>query len=240
MSGKRGLILIVEDHAESARLMADLVAAEGFRAVVCPDAESARSAFAAERPVAVLVDWVLPDAPGSEVCRELRAADRSLTIMFVSGRGDEASVARGLDAGADDYVTKPIRGRELIARLESHLRRVAALAGPANSAGKSKAALRFGAVELDATARRVSVNGKPVVLGPLEFKLLEYLASNAGVAVSREQILNAVYGIDADIETDRVDLLVRRLRLKLGNQPGAGGQIVAHAGYGYMLEKAAR
>jgi len=237
MPGDRGSVLVVEDTPHSAELMAALVESEGFNSVICANAKAARAAYIAEKPVAILLDWVLPDAPGTELCREMRAQDATVTIIFVSGRGDETSVSRGLDAGADDFVTKLVRGGELIARLEAHLRRVAALRGATSSGGQEgtpPGRYRYGPMEVDLVARRVSVNGRQVKLGPLEFKLVEYFARNAGVAVSREQILTEVYGIDADIDTGRVDLLVRRLRLKLG----AGGTlIVAHAGYGYMLEK---
>lgn len=237
MPGDRGSVLIVEDTQHSAELVAALVGTEGFNPVVCASAKAARAAYEALKPVAILLDWVLPDAPGTELCREMRAKDPIVTIIFVSGRGDETSVSRALDAGADDYVTKPVRGGELIARLEAHLRRVAAMRGAFSLAGSAAAPerrYRFGPMEVDLVARRVSVSGRPVKLGPLEFKLVEYFARNAGVAISREQILAEVYGIDAEIDTGRVDLLVRRLRLKLG----AGGRlVVAHAGYGYMLEK---
>jgi len=231
--------MVVEDAAESAELLASLVELEGFTAVVCADARQARERFAAERPVAVLLDWVLPDAPGTEVCRQIRALDEVVPIIFVSGRNDETSVARGLDAGADDYVAKPLRGGELIARLEAHLRRVAAVRAAADPSRKASASprLRFGEVELYPDARRVEVGGRPVKLGPLEYKLLEHLARHAGVALSRDQIMNEVYGIDADIGTDRVDLLVRRIRRKLGQTPTSGGQIVSHPGFGYQLER---
>ena len=238
MPGERGLILVVEDGREAAEFMATLLEMEGFSVVSCPDAKSARLAFSTRKPVAALLDWVLPDAPGSELCRELRMQDDALTIIFVSARADETSVARALDAGADDYVTKPVRGGELVARLEAHLRRVAALRREqAPEARPTPRKFSFGAVEVDLGARKVLSGGKPVKLSPLEFRLLEYLVRNAGLALSRDQILSAVYGIDAEIGTDRVDLLVRRLRTKLGDQPGAGERIVAQAGYGYLLEK---
>ena len=96
---------------------------------------------------------------------------------------------------------------------------------------------RFGQVEIDSAARIVRVEGQEVALGPLEFKLLEYFGRNAGIAISREQVLNEVYGYDADISTERVDLLVRRLRTKLGEGPERGGQLVAVPGYGYRLER---
>jgi len=236
--GERGSVMVVEDAADSAELMATLVELEGFTAVICSSARDARERFQAERPVAVLLDWVLPDAPGTEVCREMRALDPVVPIIFVSGRNDETSVARGLDAGADDYVAKPVRNGELIARLEAHLRRVAAVRTASETAGGAPTpALRFGDVNLDLESRQVHVGDRPVRLGPLEYKLLEYLARHAGVAMSREQIMSEVYGIDADIGTDRVDLLVRRIRQKLGHDPASGGLIVSHPGFGYQLER---
>jgi DNA-binding response OmpR family regulator len=236
---ERGVVLIVEDSPELAELMAAIVEREGFTGVAAGSAAEARTAFQRHRPVAVLLDWVLPDAPGTELCRELRAQDPELTVIFVSGRNDETSMARGLDAGADDYVAKPVREGELVARLEAQLRKTNRLrrvfGEPGGEAPERR--MRFGEVEVDTLARRVSVSGRPVKLGPLEYRLFEYLARNAGVAVSRDQILSEVYGIDADIATDRVDLLVRRLRQKLGDYPDTGGHITAHPGYGYLLER---
>src|SRR5579872_282178 len=214
MSGMRGAVLIVEDQAQQRELLGALVQSEGFTAVVCGDAVSARASYALHQPIAVLLDWVLPDAPGTQICREIRVNDASVTIIFISGRNDETSITRAFDAGADDYIAKPVRAGELVARLESHLQRSAALRGltQAGSAQQPQRRFRFGSVEIDLDARQVSAGGTLVRLGRLEFKLLEYLVRNAGVAVSRDQILSWVYGIEADIGTDRVDLLVRRLR----------------------------
>ncbi len=236
MTGERGRVLVVEDSATSAELLAAIVEREGFTPVVCHSAAQARKAVKRERPMAVLLDWVLPDSPGTEVCRELRAADPIVTIIFVSGRNDETSIARGLDAGADDFIPKPVRQGELVARLEAQLRKVHRLQAETVKPSPGKGRLKFGAVEIDVMARKVRVSGKPVVLGPLQYKLFEYLARNAGVAVSRDQILNEVYGIAADIRTERVDVLVQRLRRKLGDYAGTGGHIIAQPGYGYLLE----
>lgn len=242
MIGERGSILIVEDAAASAELLAAVVEREGFTPVLCGGAAEAREAFQRARPVAVLLDWVLPDSPGSELCREFRAADPVVTILFVSGRNDETSMARGLDAGADDFIAKPVREGELVARLEAQLRKVARLrsAFGVHAPPARAEPLQFGEIEIDTTARTVHVGDKAVQLGPLQYRLLEYLARNAGIAVSRDQILNEVYGIGADIDTERVDLLVQRLRRKLGDYPGKAGHIVAHPGYGYLLEKGSR
>lgn len=247
MPGTRGRLLIVEDSPETAELLATIVEEEGFDPIVTGNGDDGLRAFEEERPVAVLVDWVMPDRPGIDVCRQIREADPLVPILFVSGRDDEASVARGLDAGADDFIVKPVRRTELVARLEAHLRKVEATGAgrpvPAPSAsgpaagGEPEASIRFGAVEVNSRARVVLVDGVEVGLGPLEFKLLEYFGRNAGIAISREQILNEVYGYDADISTERVDLLVRRLRAKLGDGPDHGGQLVAVPGYGYRLER---
>lgn len=244
MSRVRGRIVIIEDSPETAELLATVVEEEGYSAVTCDSAGAGVEAFHAERTAAVFTDWVLPDRPGIDLCRELRAEDPLVPIIFISGRDDEASISRGLDAGADDFMVKPVRRTELVARLEAHIRKVAAMTGlgaPAASLSDGEEAAHdvyeFGEVTLDSSARVVRTSGEEVALGPLEFKLLEYFARNVGIAVSREQILNEVYGYDADISTERVDLLVRRLRSKLGEGTGRGAQLVAVPGYGYRLER---
>ena len=123
MSGSRGLVLIGEDDPVTGELLTDVISQEGFQVVRAGGGEEAVETFAKLHPAAVLLDWVLPDIPGIEACRRLRALDRLVPIIFLSGRDDEASVIRGLDAGADDYVVKPARIRELASRLEAHLRK---------------------------------------------------------------------------------------------------------------------
>lgn len=233
-SGGRGSVLIVEDDPTSAELLSAVLEDEGFQPVVCASAFDAIGPFRHLRPVAVLVDWVIPGGSGIELCRQLRGLDPAVPILFVSGRSDEASVSRGLDAGADDFVSKPFRPQELVARLDAHLRRLGTLTpAPGGEPPIEPEGTRtVGEVEIDLAARTARVRGRPVPLGLLEFRLLEYLVVNAGVALSREQILHEVHGYE-DIQTDRVDLLVRRLRSKLG----LGQWIVAVPGYGYRLER---
>jgi DNA-binding response OmpR family regulator len=238
MNGARGAVLIVEDDPASADLLAALLEEEGFHPVVCTDAREAMEPFEDRRPVAVLIDWVIPGGSGIELCRRMRGLDPAIPIFFVSGRTDEASVSRGLDAGADDFLCKPFRPQELAARLDAHLRKLAALpvvhgaAAALEEPAPRSAARTVGDVEIDLEARTALVGGRPVALGSLEFRLLEYLVRNAGVALSREQILREVHGYE-DIPTERVDLLVRRLRAKLG----LGDWITAVPGYGYRLER---
>lgn len=127
MGGRRGTVLVVDDDPAAAEAMTRLVEREGFNAEQAATAAAALDAHQRLRPVAMLLDWDLPDRPGSEVCRQVRENDAAITIIFITGRTDETSIARALDAGADDYVVKPVRGGELIARLEANLRKVTAL-----------------------------------------------------------------------------------------------------------------
>jgi DNA-binding response OmpR family regulator len=241
MTGERGEVLIIEDSVEVSKLLVRVLEDEAFEAITCFSAAEGLAAFAASAPAAVILDWVLPDSSGVEVCRELRRRDELVTILFLSGRQDEVSIVRALDAGADDYLSKPFRARELIARLEAGLRKTAAARRSSGEAPAGvpppSATLRQGEVEIDPAARQVRVAGETVILGPLEFQLLDYLFRNPGVAISRDQVLSTVYGYTADITTERVDVLFRRLRSKLGEGPGRGAMLVAVPGYGYRLDR---
>ena len=240
----RGKVVIIEGSPDEGRLLATVLTEESFSPILCGTAAEGLAVAADGRPVGVIIDWGLRDRPGVEVCRELRSKDPLLAIMFVSARTEEAIVARGLDAGADDFLGKPFRRTELIARFEAHVRKAAAAIPLVRAAAQSAPAaggnLRFGDVEVDIMAREVRVAGEAVGLGPLEFKLVEYLCQNAGVAISRDQIMSQVYGYEADISTERVDLLARRVRAKLGEGPSRGGHLVAVPGYGYRWERRRR
>jgi two-component system response regulator MtrA len=245
MTGTRGKVLVIDDSADMGALLAQLLGDEGFEPVLCETAAAGVEAFKTGNPVAVCLDWVLPDRAGVDVCRELRQQNDVTPIIFISARDDEVSAVRGLDAGADDYVIKPFRHRELIARLEANIRKAELARRQKQEAAVSEPAAggqtyRVGQVEVDGTARQVRVAGRPIKLGPLEFQLLEYMVRNAGVALSRDQILTAVYGYTADISTERVDVLFRRLRSKLGEGPEQGDQLVAVPGYGYRLDRRSR
>lgn len=230
----RGTILVIED-GETAELMVDLLLAESYQPILCRTASEGLNELS-RQPAAILLDWGLPDRPGIEVCREIRATDQRVPILFVSGRDDEASVARALDAGANDFIIKPFRAVELIARIEAQIRRAAPFAAP-EPAGSAPDAipevLTFGPITVDLRARQVTIGGVPAQLGALEFKLIEYLARNAGVAVSRDQILEHVYGSGSGDSTERIDMLVRRVRAKLG----AEDRLASVPGYGFRWER---
>jgi two-component system phosphate regulon response regulator PhoB len=231
IAGEKKRVLVIEDDTTSAELIASLLSSESFEPVICRTADEGLRLLKEQSPVAVLLDWGLPDRPGIDVCRQIRAADDVIPILFVSGRTDEATMARGLDAGANDFISKPFRSVEFIARLEAQIRRAHPSLAVARSAGGQ--VLTFGRVEVDLEGRLVTVAGRPVDLGSYEFKLVEYLARNAGVAVSREQILEHVYGYNANISTDRVDTLVRRVRSKLEDE----GQLASVPGFGFRWRR---
>src|SRR5579859_4666533 len=153
MTGARGNVLIIEDFEDTAELLRAVVEEEGFAAVISSRAEEGVRAFSGTGPVAVFLDWVLPDSSGIEVCRQIRADNQLVPIIFISGRDDETSISRGLDAGADDFVVKPFKRGELVARLEAHLRKVAnvrSLPASNGTEGESdRRILRFGDVEVD-------------------------------------------------------------------------------------------
>jgi DNA-binding response OmpR family regulator len=238
----RGEVLIVED-AEPASPLAGLLRAEGFTPFSVSTTNEAVGALESREPVAVLLDWMTLAAHGVDTCRDLRRLNETITIIFVTAHNDEASIIRAFDAGADDYVVKPFRKAELMVRLESNLRKVAYLQQPATPSSEVSTSdsdqAACGEVVVDYAARAVRVAGKPVALSALEFRLLEFMTRNRGRAFSRAQLLAGVYGYSGDISTDRIDVLVRRVRKRLGEGPLRGGQLVTVPGYGYRLDRRA-
>jgi DNA-binding response OmpR family regulator len=236
----RGPIAIIGDIPTNTAQLSINLQSEGFSTLIWHLTRRENEDSSAIRPVGVILDWVPPGGAGIETCRQLRRGDPLIPILFVGGAEAERSINRGLDAGADDFLLRPLRAGELGARLEAGLRKSAAYSAamrqPTDDDHKLPR-LSFGPVEVDLIARDVFVRGKSISIGHLEFRLLEYLCRNPGMAVSLAQILDAVYGFDADVDPARVGLLVRRVRAKLGPGADAGGQIVAIPGYGYRLER---
>jgi two-component system phosphate regulon response regulator PhoB len=227
----RPLVLIVEDEAPLVTLLRYNLEKEGFEVSQAGDGEEALIRIAERKPDIVLLDWMLPLVSGIEVCRQIRrsAQTRTLPVIMLTARGEEADRVRGLDSGADDYIAKPFSLRELTARLRAVIRR----AQP-NAADES---LQFDEVAMDLAAHRVSRAGKPIHLGPTEFRLLRHLMQHPGRVFSREQLLDAVWGHDVYVEARTVDVHIRRLRKALnGDGDPDIVRTVRSAGYALDLE----
>jgi len=227
----RPAVLVVEDETALLTLLRYNLEKEGFTVSAAHDGEEALLQLKEAKPDAVLLDWMLPRVSGIEVCRQIRRtpAWRDLPVIMLTARGEEGDRVRGLDSGADDYVVKPFSPNELIARLRAVIRR----ARPASNAET----LRFSDLALDLSAHKVSRDGKPIHLGPTEFRLLRFLMERPGRVFSREQLLDAVWGRDAEVELRTVDVHIRRLRKAL-NGGGRTDVIRTVRAAGYALDEA--
>jgi two-component system phosphate regulon response regulator PhoB len=202
-------VLVIEDEEPISQLLAYNLQKEGFRVAVCPDGDDALTAVDEERPDLVLLDWMLPNVSGIEVCRQIRTSKetRDLPVIMLTARGEEEDRVRGLDVGADDYVTKPFSMSELVARMRAVLRRTApALAGDVAT---------FADLVLDRQLCRVRRGKRDIHLGPTEFRLLDTLMQRPGRVFSREQLLDRVWGQDVYVEIRTVDVHIGRLRKAL-------------------------
>lgn len=217
-------VLVVEDDPVIAGSVSDRLAAEGYQVSRAADGPAAVAAFAAHRPDVVVLDVMLPGFDGHEVCRRIQA-QRPVPVLMLTARTQEADVVGGLSAGADDYLTKPFRMRELVARVAALLRRVeraAALAGGPRDLGD---------LRVDGVARRVWVAGREVRLTPTELDLLLFLAASPGAVVTRERLLAEVWDWPGASGTRTVDSHVKGLRAKIGAQ-----RVRTVHGVGYALE----
>ena len=226
------MLLLVEDDRALADLLIWHFEREGYAIVRTADGDEALVLAEERTPDLVILDWMIEGVSGIEVCRRLRRRESTaaVPIIMLTARGEESDRIRGLETGADDYVTKPFSPRELLARVAAVLRRVRpALAGEQ---------LSYADLELDVNSHRVRRAAKPVQLGPTEFRLLRYLMENPGRVFSRERLLDAVWSHDADIDARTVDVHVRRLRKAL-NQGDLPDLIRTVRSAGYSLDSAA-
>jgi two-component system, OmpR family, phosphate regulon response regulator PhoB len=223
---KRLRALIVEDEPAISELLAINLRHNGFEPVVCMDGEQAQRELDAVLPDIILLDWMLPGASGITLARQWRKAERTrqVPILLLTARSEESDKIQGLDAGADDYITKPFSTQELMARIRAILRRRA----PEQTAE----ALKLGHLELDSATHRVSFQGAELKVGPTEFKLLRYLMAYPERVHSRAQLLDKVWGDHVFIEERTVDVHIKRLREAL---QGAGSMIDTVRGAGYRL-----
>lgn len=222
-------ILIVEDETAVVTLLRYNLEREGFEVDAALDGQEAMIAVDENPPDLVLLDWMLPEMSGIEVCRQLRRkpASKSIPVIMLTARGEESDTVRGLDAGADDYVTKPFSPAELVARMHALLRR----SRPVLADEKLLAA----DISMDLAAHRVHRSGSEIKLGPTEFRLLRHLLEYPGRVFSREQLLDAVWGRDVYVEPRTVDVHIRRLRKAL-NDGGKADLIRTVRSAGYALE----
>ncbi|MBY0410653.1 MAG: phosphate regulon transcriptional regulator PhoB [Burkholderiaceae bacterium] len=219
-------VLIVEDESAIAELIAVNLRHNGFEPVWADDGDAAQRELNAVLPDVILLDWMLPGQSGLSLARKWRADSRTkpIPILMLTARGDEPDKVAGLDAGADDYITKPFSTQELLARIRAVLRRrVPELAS-------EKVAI--GALTLDGATYRVSFDGQPLKVGPTEFKLLHFLMTHAERVHSRSQLLDKVWGDHVYIEERTVDVHVKRLREALG---GASTMVETVRGAGYRV-----
>ncbi len=224
------LILIVEDEDSLVTLLRYNLEAEGYRVVEARDGEEALIAAREEVPDLILLDWMLPLIPGIEVCRQFRrtSSTQDVPIIMLTARGEEPDKLRGLDSGADDYVTKPFSPAELLARIRAMLRR-----SRRTFAGET---LEFEDLMMDLTRHRVRRGEREVHLGPTEFRLLQHLLRQPGRVFSREQLLDAVWGRDIYVEERTVDVHIRRLRRAL-NAGDEADLIRTVRSAGYSLDR---
>ena len=202
-------VLVVEDDAAIAELVRYNLEAEGLQCAIATSGEEAELQVAEDRFDLIVLDWMLPGLSGIELCRRLRRRDalRSVPILMLTARGEEGDRVRGLTTGADDYVVKPFSVVELVARVKALLRRAA----PSRIAD----ILRAGDIVLNRTAHRVTRREREVRLGPTEFKLLAFFMENSGRVLSRQQLLDGVWGRDAFVDERTVDVHIGRLRKSL-------------------------
>ena len=222
-------VLVVEDEAPQREILVYNLEAEGFVVLQATSGDAALDIAREDLPDLILLDWMLPEVSGIEVCRRLKSASetRTIPVIMISARSEEVDRVRGLETGADDYVVKPYSVMELMARIRTQLRRVR----PA-SVGER---LEFGDVMLDTAEHRVFRDGNELHLGPTEFRLLTTFMERPGRVWSRDQLLDRVWGRDIYVDSRTVDVHVGRLRKALRNATGMEDPIRTVRGAGYAL-----
>ncbi|MCC7381952.1 MAG: response regulator transcription factor [Deltaproteobacteria bacterium] len=225
-------ILVVDDETDLATTLAYNLEREGFHTSVAESGKRALELAAETPPDLVILDLMLPDLSGVEVCRRLRQADRTreTPVIMLTAKGEEIDRVVGFEVGADDYVTKPFSVRELMLRIKAVLRRRAS--EPPQASLPSEELINFGGLRIDVPGHRVWVDDQEIRLTALEFRLLATFLARRGRVQTREILLNDVWGIEAEVTTRTVDTHVKRLREKLGS---AGAYIETLRGVGYRM-----
>jgi two-component system alkaline phosphatase synthesis response regulator PhoP len=223
-------ILVVDDEKSIVRLVTYNLEKEGFITYKAYDGEEALQLIRDEKPDLVLLDIMLPRVDGLEVCRRVRQEGIPVAVIMVTAKDQEIDTVLGLELGADDYITKPFSPRELLARVKAVLRRTTAREEPLKKEG-----IKMGALVIDSARYEVTVNGKPVELTPKEFELLDFLARNAGRVMTRDSLLNHLWGYTFAGDTRIVDVHVSHLRDKIEENPKKPVYIKTIRGVGYKF-----
>lgn len=229
-NGATKRLLVVEDDRPIAELLKHHFTSAGYTVTTTTDGDEALILIDEIKPDLVLLDWMIEGTSGIEVCRRLRRspATARLPVIMLTARGDEDDRVRGLETGADDFVPKPFSPKEVVARANALLRR--------SQPGLLAEKLSYGGIEMDLAAHRVRRDGQPVALGPTEYRLLQHFLRNPERVFSRQQLLDAVWPHNEDIELRTVDVLMRRLRVALGPGPELLRTVRSE---GYSLDEAA-
>jgi two-component system, OmpR family, response regulator RegX3 len=230
-------VFVIEDEESFVEALQIGLTREGFRVEVATDGIEALERFAMVKPDVVLLDVMLPRASGVDVCRQIRAQS-AVPIIMVTAKSSEIDTVVGLEVGADDYVTKPYRIRELVARIRAQLRRTS-MDATGEIERPASTALRIGEVALDPDAHRVTVGGREIVLPLKEFEVLHLLLANAGRVLTREVLIDRVWGSDYVGDTKTLDVHIKRVRAKIEDDPSQPTRIVTIRGLGYKFERSA-
>ena len=233
MSTPDATVLLVEDEDSFVEALTVGLKREGFRVQTAHDGAEALELFDVVKPDLVLLDVMLPKISGVDVCRELRRRS-TVPIIMVTAKGSEIDTVVGLEVGADDYVTKPYRLRELVARMRAVLRRRPSDAASGTVSGE---ALEVGDVRLDPERHEVEIRGEPVRLPLKEFELLEILLTNAGRVLTRDTLIDRVWGTDYVGDTKTLDVHIKRLRSKIEDDPANPTRIITIRGLGYKYDR---
>lgn len=232
----QGKVLVVDDEKPIADILKFNLEKEGYEVICAFDGQEAVDLTFSEDPDIILLDLMLPVKDGMDVCREVRAK-RNTPIIMLTAKDTELDKVLGLELGADDYVTKPFSNRELLARVKAHLRRQAKLndSAAADAAESKGNKLEIMNLVIDSDMYVLYKNGVPVDLTHREFELIHYLAKNSGKVMTREHLLQAVWGFEYFGDVRTVDVTVRRLREKIEDDPGKPEYIITRRGLGYMM-----
>ncbi|WP_330925423.1 phosphate regulon transcriptional regulator PhoB [Candidatus Sororendozoicomonas aggregata] len=223
-------ILVVDDESAIREMVCLTLKMAGFECIEAADASEAHAKVVDQKPDLILLDWMMPNISGIEFARRLKRDEMTaeIPIVMLTAKGEEDHKIRGLETGADDYITKPFSPRELVARLKAVLRRALS--------NSDQSAIVIQGLELDPVSHRVSVNGAPAEIGPTEYRLLQFFLTHQERAYSRSQLLDQVWGGNVYVEERTVDVHIRRLRKALGKDYEGFVQTVRGTGYRFSTK----